>query len=390
MAVYHLSARILSRKAGRSATAAAAYRCGEKITDQRTGEVHDYTRKRGIEHAEIVMPSGSEWRPARAELWNAVEAKNKRADAQVAREFVVALPAELSRAGRVRLVVDFAREIADRYGVAADVAIHAPDRKGDQRNHHAHILTTTNRVQQQGLGNKVRELDLVAHNMGGKVGQANEIERLRERWAELSNERLREAGIGARIDHRSLAAQGIGREPARHLGPAAVGYERRTGESSDKRIQQQRAAAERLARARQAGELERQDQQVERSILDLSGDIEAAKRERDRQVAAQALVRRREEVPASLAQGRAIVAQQLGGQARLVEAQRDSGYYYGQIIAEVPHHLIQQSSPLQAVAHLKAGLEHVQVGAHVSIVYSSERVTVKPMRAREQSRGRGR
>ena len=124
MAIYHLSAQIISRKSGRSSTAAAAYRAGVEITDQRTGEVHDYTRKRGIESADIVMPSGSTWSPTRVELWNTVEAKNKRADAQVAREFLVALPDELDAGQRRRLAVDFAQELADRYGIAALSLIH--------------------------------------------------------------------------------------------------------------------------------------------------------------------------------------------------------------------------------------------------------------------------
>ena len=282
MAIYHLSAKIISRKAGRSSTAAAAYRAGVEIVDERTGEIYDYRRKGGVEHAEIVIPSASDWEPTRAELWNVAELKNKRQDAQVAREFIVALPDELDPAGRQRLAVDFARELADRYSVAADVAIHAPSREGDDRNYHAHILTTTNRVEGRVLGNKARELDLVAHNMGGKVGQANEIDRLRARWAELMNERLRENGLEARVDHRSHAERGIETAPTLHLGPGATGYERRTGEPSETRMRQE-ATAERLALGREVGELERQAQATERAILDLSDGLEAARRERDRQ-----------------------------------------------------------------------------------------------------------
>ena len=282
MAIYHLSAKIISRKAGRSSTAAAAYRAGVEIVDERTGEIYDYRRKGGVEHAEIVIPSASDWEPTRAELWNVAELKNKRQDAQVAREFIVALPDELDPAGRQRLAVDFARELADRYSVAADVAIHAPSREGDDRNYHAHILTTTNRVEGRVLGNKARELDLVAHNMGGKVGQANEIDRLRARWAELMNERLRENGLEARVDHRSHAERGIETAPTLHLGPGATGYERRTGELSETRMRQE-ANADRLALGREVGELERQAQATERAILDLSGGLEAAQRERDRQ-----------------------------------------------------------------------------------------------------------
>ena len=108
MAIYHLSAQIISRKAGRSSTAAAAYRAGERIVDERTGEIHDFARKGGVSHSEIVMPSGSDWAPTRAELWNAVEAKNKRADSQVAREFLVALPDELNESQRRELAMAFA------------------------------------------------------------------------------------------------------------------------------------------------------------------------------------------------------------------------------------------------------------------------------------------
>lgn len=283
MAIYHFSAKIISRKTGRSATAAAAYRAGVEITDKRTGELHDYTRKAGVASADIIMPSDSTWSPERSELWNAVEAKNKRGDAQVAREFLVALPDELSPDERRRLAVDFAQEIADRYGIAADVAIHAPDQKGDSRNHHAHILTTTNRVQDQGFGNKARELDLVAHNKDkGTFGHANEIERLRARWSDLANDRLREAGVEARIDHRTLEAQGIEREPTKHLGPTATAIERRTGESSRRRQDFDQAVTERLTRAKELGQLERERDTLQSSILDLSGDLAAAKTERDR------------------------------------------------------------------------------------------------------------
>lgn len=288
MAIYHLSAKLISRKTGRSSTAAAAYRACERVVDERTGEIHDYTRKKGLEHSEIVIPSSSEWRPTRTDLWNSVELKNKRADAQVAREFVVGLPDELSPAERRDLAVGFAREISDRYSMAADVAIHAPSKHGDDRNHHAHILTTTNRIEGQSLGNKVRELDLVAHNKGGKLGQINEIDQIRSLWATLANDALARAGHEVRIDHRSHAERGIETAPTLHLGPAASGFERRTGEPSRKRLDFEQEASERLARARDAGELERQGQALDRSILDPSGDLAAAKADRSHQQALEA------------------------------------------------------------------------------------------------------
>lgn len=279
MAIHHLSVKAVSRSAGRSATAAAAYRAGCSITDERTGEIHDYTRKGGVESADIVLPDGApEWATDRAKLWNAAELAEKRKDACVAREFEVALPSELTPSERWRLALDFARDMANREGCVVDVAIHAPGKEGDNRNHHAHILRTTRKVEADGLGAK-----LDTEKAGRK--RSDDLEAVRAKWADMTNERLRENGIAARVDHRSLEAQGIDREPTKHLGPAASGYERRTGQPSDKRIQQEREAVERLTRAKALGELERQSRQSDRLILDLSGDLAAAKAERDRQPA---------------------------------------------------------------------------------------------------------
>ena len=108
MAIFHMSAKAVSRSGGRSATGSAAYRAGEKIKDKRTGEIHDFTRKGGVEDTVIVLPTGSDWTPSREELWNAAELSEKRKDACVAREFEVALPAELSAA--LQPVVDRALE----------------------------------------------------------------------------------------------------------------------------------------------------------------------------------------------------------------------------------------------------------------------------------------
>jgi ATP-dependent exoDNAse (exonuclease V) alpha subunit len=275
VAIYHLSVKAISRSAGRSATAAAAYRAGCSIVDERTGQTHDYTRKAGVESADIVLPDGApEWATDRSKLWNAAELAEKRKDACVAREVEVALPSELSPSERRRLALDFARDMANREGCAVDVAIHAPGKEGDNRNHHAHILRTTRKVEADGMGAK-----LDTEKAGRK--RSEDLEAVRARWAEMTNERLRENDIAARVDHRSLEAQGIDREPTQHLGPAASGYERRTGQPSDKRIQQEREAVERLIRAKALGELERQSRQSDRLILDLSGDLSAAMAERD-------------------------------------------------------------------------------------------------------------
>ena len=281
MAIYHLSVKAISRSAGRSATAAAAYRAGVEITDTRTGEVHDYTRKRGIVSADLVLPPGApEWAADRSALWNAAEHAERRKDACVAREYEVALPSELPADARRQLALDFAQEMADREGCAVDVAIHEPSRGGDNRNHHAHIMRTTRKVEAEGLGAKL-DTEKVGRN------RAADLEAVRAKWAELTNEHLRQHGIEATVDHRSLKDQGIDREPTQHLGPTATAIERRTGQASRKRQDFDQDVAERLTQAKKAGELERLGQVLERSILDLSGDIEAAKSERIQEQAAE-------------------------------------------------------------------------------------------------------
>lgn len=221
MASFHLAVKAISRAAGRSATGAAAYRAGIEITDERTGLVHDYTRKQGVEHCEIVLPiNAPDWAADRERLWNAAELAERRKDAKVAREYEVALPAELSAEARRELAVGFAQEISDRYGVAVDVVIHAPGREGDQRNHHAHIMTTTRRIGPEGLGGKTRELDV-------KATAAVEVEALRERWSTMQNRALELAHVPERVDHRSHQRQGIEHEATVHMGPRATAMERR-------------------------------------------------------------------------------------------------------------------------------------------------------------------
>ena len=272
MAIYHLSVKAVSRSAGRSATAAAAYRAGCEIVDQRTGEIHNYTRKGGVESTDIVLPDDApEWATNRAALWNAAEAAERRKDACVAREFEVALPDELSPAERRRLAVDFAKEMANREGCAVDVAIHAPGKEGDSRNHHAHILRTTRKVGLDGLTDKL-DTEKAGRN------RTADLDAVRTRWAELTNERLRENGIEARVDHRSLKDQGIDREPTSHMGPAVAAMERRGVKTEvGKRIEDE--VGDRLARARAEGDKERELAQANRSVIDLSGDLAAAKRD---------------------------------------------------------------------------------------------------------------
>ena len=219
MASYHLAVKTVSRSTGRSATAAAAYRAGAEIADERTGLVHDYTRKQGVEYSALVLPADApKWAEDRASLWNAAEQAETRKNSTVAREFEIALPAELSADERKDLAMSFASEISERHHVAVDVAIHAPGREGDHRNHHAHLLVTTRQLGPEGMGAKTRELD---------QKQSGEVERWRERWAELQNHSLELSGVAERVDHRSFKRQGLEREPEFKQGPAVTAMERR-------------------------------------------------------------------------------------------------------------------------------------------------------------------
>ena len=269
MAVYHFSAKTVSRSAGRSSTAAAAYRSGERIVDERTGEIHDYTRKGGVVDSLVVLPHGGTMN--RADLWNKVEAHHKRGDATVAREFVVALPAELDAAQRQELARTYARELADRYGVGVDLNIHAPGKEGDQRNHHAHILLTACYCGPTGaLGKKAVELDPI-HCQRQKLQNVVEVER--ERWESIANGALEKAGQDARIDHRSLEAQGItDRLPGVHLGPTATAIER-SGRESDIARRAREQAAEFIAELEAHAAIQRA---AERDLAELEAQLAQA------------------------------------------------------------------------------------------------------------------
>ena len=220
MAIFHLSVKTVSRSSGRSAVAAAAYRTGDTLTNERDGRQHDYAKRKGVDESFIIARSGCEWAHDRSTLWNAAEQAEKRSNSVTAREYVLALPAELDAKDRADLARSFASAVVERYGVAADVALHAPSAGGDDRNYHAHILTTTREVEPDGLGKKTRILD--AAKTGGP-----EIESLRELWAMQCNEALERHQKPARIDHRSYERQGVDEIPTMHLGPTSTTMERR-------------------------------------------------------------------------------------------------------------------------------------------------------------------
>src|SRR5277367_4261197 len=231
MAIYHLTAKIVSRAKGQSVVAAAAYRSSEALHDERYGLTHDYTRKQGVEHSEILLPQGApEWMRDRQTLWNAVESTEKRKDSQLARELEIGLPIELSHDENVELVRDYVQKHFVTKGMVADFSVHEDDRN----NPHAHVLLTMREVNEKGFGKKVRSWNAKA-----------DLLKWRETWAETANEHLAQAGHAVRIDHRTLEAQNIELEPGRKIG---VGQERQSEKQLPRHIALRIADSERIAR----------------------------------------------------------------------------------------------------------------------------------------------
>lgn len=197
MAIYRLSVKNISRSSGRSSVAASAYRTAERMVDLRQGLTHDYSHRGGVLHTEILLPENApDWMHNRSDLWNAVEAIEKRKDARLTREVVLSLPHELTPGGRRELVRAFAQDQFVNRGMVADIAIHAPGAEGDERNHHAHIMLTTRSIEGDGFGGKDRSWNDKAL-----------LETWREAWGHHTNRTLEREGINARVDHRSLEAR---------------------------------------------------------------------------------------------------------------------------------------------------------------------------------------
>ena len=229
VSIFHLSMQIIGRKSGRSSTAAAAYRAGVRIVDERTGEVHDYTPKgrSNVRDKFILAPEyAPAWMRDRSALWNAVERIEKRKDAQLCREFEVSLPHELPEQERRRLLVEFVETEFVSLGMVADVAMHKPGKEGDRRNEHGHVLLTMRDIVGDGFGNKNRDWN--------RWNDADHIETWRSRWAHRVNLALEAHGISGRIDHRSYMRQALASGddvllanlPTVHLGPKASAMER--------------------------------------------------------------------------------------------------------------------------------------------------------------------
>lgn len=236
MALFSWSMQVIKRSAGRSVIAAAAYRAGERLQDERQGIVHDYRRRGGVEHKEILLPDDSPiWVRGidREGLWNAVEAGEKRKDAQTARELRIMIPRELDPPERIRVVRDYLENSFVSHGMVADVCWHNKVASDGLEQPHAHVLLTMRPLTETGFGPKARH-DWVpdptgrTHQDGQPVmvesnpSSWNSIayfERCREDWEVIANKALEDAGSDQRIDRRSLLARGLSRlpEPALRL-----------------------------------------------------------------------------------------------------------------------------------------------------------------------------
>ncbi|MBN8808261.1 MAG: Ti-type conjugative transfer relaxase TraA [Sphingomonas sp.] len=211
MAIYHFSAKVISRANGSSALAAAAYRSASRLHDERIDRHHDFSNKAGVVYSEVLLPDGApEHLSDRERLWNEVETVELRKDSQLAREIEFAIPRELDQPEGIRLAREFVQaEFVDR-GMIADLNVHRDVGADGEPKPHAHVMLTTREVGDGGFGAKVRDwnrTDLLQH--------------WREAWAEHVNARLAELDIDARVDHCSLEAQGIDLEPQHKIGPAA-------------------------------------------------------------------------------------------------------------------------------------------------------------------------
>lgn len=213
MAIYYLAVKCLRRGDGRNAVAAAAYRSGERLSDEREQKQFDYRRRKG------VLATGiSGWEGSRESLWNAAEKAERRKNSVVAREVILALPHELPLAGLQRLVEKYSEWLHARHRFAVDWTIHKPDRDGDQRNLHAHLLLTTRRVVDGALTDKTRELDR-------KQTSSGHLEEWRRNWARYCNVAMMAEQVESILDHRSYErqAKASGKKAKiaqKHLGPA--------------------------------------------------------------------------------------------------------------------------------------------------------------------------
>lgn len=234
MAIYHLSTKPISRSSGRSAVASIAYRAGIAITDERLGKTYDYTKRHGVLWTGLATPS--DVKVDRNELWNLAEKSENRSNSRTAREIVINIPHELMGGDQGTgnmLAHEFASQLSEKYQVAVDVAVHAPDKQGDNRNFHAHLLLTTRKIEQDRHGNikltdkSQLEMSNTQLKQAGLLSNQDELKEIRKAWADLTNEYLAEHGIAERIDHRSHKDRGLDTLPTVKMGWQATELERK-------------------------------------------------------------------------------------------------------------------------------------------------------------------
>lgn len=235
MAIYHLSTKPISRSSGRSAVASVAYRAGIAITDERLGKTYDYTKRHGVLWTGLTTPN--DVKIDRNELWNLAEKSENRSNSRTAREIVINIPHELMQGDQDQdtgkmLAYEFASQLSEKYQVAVDVAVHAPDKQGDNRNFHAHLLLTTRKLEQDRHGNikltdkSQLEMSNTQLKQAGLLSNQDELKEIRKAWADLTNEYLAEHGIAERIDHRSHKDRGLDTLPTVKMGWQATELER--------------------------------------------------------------------------------------------------------------------------------------------------------------------
>ena len=267
MAIYHLAAKIIKRSAGRSAIAAAAYRAGARMKDERTGLTHDYSKRRDVVHTELLTPDVVPLFAAdRSSLWNAAEKAEKRKDAQLAREIELALPRELNREQQKELTRSFVQSNFVGLGMIADIAIH--DKNGT--NPHAHIMLTMRELTPEGFGGKVRQWNDKAS-----------LQKWRTEWEKQANLALEKAGRKERIDHRTLEAQGIDRAPQVHVGLAANAMDAKQ-QQSDRAERLKTIKRENLIQLDEVRTLQQQYDEITQLIEELEREQQAPEPERPR------------------------------------------------------------------------------------------------------------
>lgn len=254
----HFHLKKVKRSSGRSSVAAAAYRSASRLVDERTGEIHDYTRKQGVEHTRIYTPDNApEWANDRAKLWNAVEVAERKSNSQVANEFVLAFPSEFNEMQRRECGDKVARELMDRYNCAVDIAYHVPDEKGLKEkvyadgtiqaeaveqakahpNYHAHIMFTTrsfDNSRETGFERtKYRDLSQDKIKVDGKntTKGSVEVSELREFAAKHINIISERENIDIKTEHLSFKERGIDKEPTKKIGLHASQMEDKGQES---------------------------------------------------------------------------------------------------------------------------------------------------------------